>query len=303
MQHNAQGFHREGARRRHAPLREVIPVDGEGTLYLDLEFGSLRVESHAEPVVAIEADATGWAAEVAHFSLYRRDNDVFFEAELERWLPALLGGARIRVRALIPRPYAVDAHSGGGAIQLREIAGRCAVDSGGGRIEIDGANGAVLAQTGGGVLRIRKVEGGVRARTAGGLIDVCEIGDDIEVQTLGGPIRVRDFRGRLDAETAAGPIVASFGARAEGSLKTAAGPIEVRLPRDASAELDARTHAGFVGVDEELPFAGRERGGHVTGRIGAGGARLVLRSAAGGIRVRARRESSRPEAASSAPQS
>ena len=209
------------------------------------------------------------------------------EGELRAWQP----GMRIRVHVWIPRGFHVDAHTGGGEIRLERIDGRCGVDSSGGLIQIDGASGPVLASTAGGAIRLRRIKSDVRARSAGGLIDVRRVAGQLDARTLGGPIRLREVSGRVDAQTGAGSISAVLGEHARGSLRTAAGPIDLRLPGEASLELDARAAGAGVRIDRELSFAGaRRRGPWLRGAIGAGGATLELRAATGGIQVRAREQ-------------
>lgn len=289
----------QGGENRHEDepdlqLREVVPVERDGTLFVDLDLGSVRIETHDEALVSVEASASGWAARLASFSVERKGDDIFVDGDLEQWLPGLLGGVRISVRIKLPRAFAVDVHTGGGAIRLREIGGRCAADSSGGPIELDRGLGPVMAITGGGPIRVSRVGGDVRARTGGGPIDVRDVVGDVDLKTLAGPVHARDIEGRIEARSAAGPINASFAGRPGGALRTAAGSIVVRLPPGSGAELDAQSVAGGARVERSLPFEGRRSGGRLVGRIGPGGASLVLRSTAGGIRVRSTCPPERP---------
>lgn len=279
---------RRGPEPSDGRLREVIPVEGEGTLFVVLDLGSITVEAHDEPVVSINAVASGWAASSFSFAVQRSGADIEISGELDEWLPGLFGGVRARVRVKVPKSFALDAHTGGGTVRARDLEGRIAIDTLGGSVEVEGAAGPVLATTAGGSIRMRQVRGDVRVRTAGGSIALRDVDGCAEVRTLGGAIRASNLGGELDARTAAGPISASFRGDPVGTLKTSAGPIEVRMPREAGAELDAKSGAGGVHIDRNLIFEGERRGSRAQGRLGGGGPVLVLRSAAGGIRVRER---------------
>ena len=74
--------------------------------------------------------------------------------------------------------------------------------------------------------------------------------------------------------------------RPDGSsrLRTTNGSVRLTLPRDANAEIDARTVNGGVGCDFELEN-GRKSRRRIEGRIGTGGARFDLAAVNGSVNV------------------
>lgn len=281
--------HCEETERKEPVLRESFEAHEPGTLYVDLDLGSIRVESHDEERVEVEARADGHAVDRIAFSVERDGDDISVQGEVDEWWSGLAGLGRIRVLARVPRHFGLDAHTGAGAIRARELGGRVAADSAGGLIEIDAAKKAVLARTTGGAIRLQHVGGSVRAQTAGGLVTVRDAAGSVQVRALGGAVRVTGACGRVDARSGAGSISVRFSGAPAGRIETGAGEIDVRIPADAGAELDARTMIGGVRVDPGLPFSGERRGSSVRGRLGSGGDALVLRGTAGPIRVRSAR--------------
>lgn len=267
-------------------FREVIAAPLPGTLLIDLDLGSLRVRTHDEPTVSLEASVSGWARDRMEFRVEHSGDELQLCGEIDEWTPGLLGGTRVRVYAVVPTSFGLDLHTGAGSVRVRGIGGSVAADTGAGIVEVDGAGGPVLVKTGGGAARVRNVDGDVRARTAGGLVDVRDVAGRVEARTLGGGIRVRGARGQVDARAAAGPISVSFVDRPSGSLETAAGPIDVRLARRCGVDLDARCTWGDVQIDPALAFQGSRRASSARGPLAGGGDRLRVRAAAGGIRLR-----------------
>lgn len=273
-------------------LREVVPVGPEGTLYVDLDFGSIRVEGHDEPVVAVEAVAEGATAHLASFQLDRDGDDVVLSGEVERLLGGVTG-VRIRVRARVPRSFHIDASTGAGPVRLRRLGGRVAAESGAGPIEVRDVRGPVLARSGAGPIRIREVERELRAHTGAGPIGVRDVTGRVEARTLGGSIRVAEAAARVEARSAAGSITVAFRTAPEGVLVTNAGSIDVRVPREAGADLEARSSIGRVRIDRDLAFTGRRSSSAASGRLGDGGPGLELRSSIGGVSVRPSRSGRR----------
>ncbi len=272
----------EGTERLH----EVVPVEPGGTLYVNLDLGSVQVESHDVETVEVEAEATGWAPELVVFSLDREGNDVHLDAAVESWLPGILFGRRVRVRARVPRRYSLDIFTRGGRVRMRHIGGRVAAETKGGSIELERADGSALLRTSGGSIVAEDVRGHVRAGTSGGRIQVTDVAGDAELRTSGGRIECRGAAGRVEAKTSGGRIRTDFDGAASGSLATSGGPIEVRFAKGARVSLDARTSGGRVRVDHSIQLRGERSSSHVVGEINGGGPELRLRTSGGSIHVR-----------------
>jgi hypothetical protein len=276
---------RELDRGPDAYLDETLPVEPGGTLWIDLDFGSVRVESHDAEQVKIEARAEGWDSGQVWFSVSREGNDVLLDGEVERWLPSLVFGRRISVRVRIPRRYSVDIRTRGGRVRLREIGGRVAAETRGGSIELKEADGPALLRTAGGHIEAEKVRDNLRMRTSGGRIEADDAAGQVEARTSGGRIALRAVAGPVDAHTSGGSISAAFTGSPAGSLATAGGSIDVQFPRDAAASLDARTSGGRVEVEHPVQMSGTASKTHVVGDVRGGGPLLRLRTSGGSIRV------------------
>jgi hypothetical protein len=267
-------------------LEEHIPVEPGGTLFIDLDRGSVEVRSHDANEVHIQAEARGWASGMVSFSVSRNDNDVEFDGSVDGWFPNLLGQPRIRVRAWVPREYSVEIETRGGSIRVEEISGRLAALTRGGRVEAGRIAGPVLARTSGGRIDIFDVLGDLRARTSGGSIRLAGVKGDLEARTSGGSIKIEDAGGEVDARTSGGSITARFVEEPWGRLETSGGSISVEFRQGAGSDLDARASGGQVKIDHSIRSEGKHGRHSFRGTLNGGGAPLQLRTSGGSIRVR-----------------
>ena len=87
------------------------------------------------------------------------------------------------------------------------------------------------------------------------------------------------------ARTERGSVRASFSGPPAGSLETEWGSVDVVIPTDAAADLDARATRGAVVLDAAIGLNGEETEKLVTGTINGGGPLLLLRTSRGQIHL------------------
>jgi hypothetical protein len=113
----------------------------------------------------------------------------------------------------------------------------------------------------------------------------------LEIGNIAGSVRLAGVTGNVAVETQAGTIDAQLG-RVEGDrsidLRATTGTVTLRIARDSSASLEARSVVGsfstdFPGIDQSRENVVGSRAG---GKIGAGAARIRLATATGAISIR-----------------
>lgn len=125
--------------------------------------------------------------------------------------------------------------------------------------------------------------------TVNGEIEIEGIAGDVSADTTNGGINVTGLRGNFRGDTVNGSIDATFdtlGGNQRVVADTVNGRITLRLPADASAEIDAGTVNGGIDADDfglevEKGFLGRD----LEGEIGTGEARINLGTVNGRIRI------------------
>jgi hypothetical protein len=264
-------------------LRQSVRVESGGTLEVDLDGGSIEIETHDEPEVRVEARARGLGA--MSFELTTDGLDARLIGKQGSWIP-FLGGGRARVHVRVPEVYSVDVRTGGGSIEIDDLGGSATARTSGGSIELHGAQGVVDLRTSGGHIRAEDVDGDLSVRTSGGEIRIAEVTGSVEARTSGGPIQVHDIGGSVQARTSGGSISVRFADVAEGDLKTSGGSIEAEFSEDVGLNLEASTSGGRVQIEPDLEIKGSIGRSHISAMINGGGPELRLHTSGGNVRVR-----------------
>ena len=122
-----------------------------------------------------------------------------------------------------------------------------------------------------------------------GLLHLKNVHGDGLLRTGTGDIVVDEHRGGLDAETRSGKVFAWVKEleTEDVRLVTGDGPIQVRLPAEASFHLDAQVEMGKAANEYGVPVLRMgEQGAEMGGQVGEGGPSVVLRTPKGHISLR-----------------
>jgi hypothetical protein len=168
---------------------------------------------------------------------------------------------------------------------------RLRIETGAGRIEVDGRAHGVEAHTAIGGVRIVGTHGPCLVRVGSGTVEVDEVvTESCDVVATSGRVTIDGVLERLEAHTGSGSLTvrARPGSSVEDDwrLDSGSGAIDLEVPDDLSARLDAETGSGLVLL--EFPLSGRVLTGsaaRVEGDIGSGGPRLRVNTGSGRIRI------------------
>ncbi len=266
---------------------QTVSVEPGGTLSIDLDRGSVDVETGEDNEVRVEASASGFGSGSIEFELESDGQNASFRGR-SGFSFGLLGGARIKVVARVPEVYSITVNTGGGRIEIEEIDGYVEARTSGGRIEVDGATGDVRLRTSGGRIQAENIGGDLHARTSGGRIRVSDVAGHVDATTSGGRIAIDGAGALVRARTSGGSISVRFDGPPEGTIETSGGSIEVEIPEGSALDLDARTSGGRVKVDGDVRVRGVFRSDHIEGAVNGGGPPLRLRTSGGNITLEER---------------
>ncbi|MFB3905616.1 MAG: DUF4097 family beta strand repeat-containing protein [Acidobacteriota bacterium] len=135
----------------------------------------------------------------------------------------------------------VEVGTSGGDIVVGNVGKSLRASTSGGDIRINNINGDAEASTSGGDVHVGKVAGTANLSTAGGDI-VCQgATGDVKARTAGGDVQLSAISGSIEAATAGGDIRAELNpdGKANSSLTTAGGELELFLPAGARARVEA----------------------------------------------------------------
>jgi DUF4097 and DUF4098 domain-containing protein YvlB len=125
--------------------------------------------------------------------------------------------------------------------------------------------------------------------TTNGSIKVEGVSGPVTGRTTNGSITATELRGRVNLRTTNGAIQAHFDGplppEGEVRLQTTNGGLDLTLPRDVSARLEASTTNGGISTDFPITVQGRI-GRQVSATLGGGGPLIEARTTNGAIRLR-----------------
>jgi hypothetical protein len=262
---------------------DAIDARSGDTLTVNLARGSLFVETHDESMIAVAAEARGWGAETAVFSLEQRHGGALFGLYFDDDLMSWLIRPKVRVAIRVPREYSLKLITRRGRIEVYDIGGDVEAFTRGGRIRADGIDGWAMLETSGGAIEVDDVTGDLEARTSGGSIDAVGVDGEIEASTSGGAIRVDEVEGPVQLKTSGGKLFAGFLGGPAGRLQTSGGSIKVEYPEGFGVDLDAKASGGKVEIDPAVDVRGKHNANTIKAKLDGGGPRLKLRTSGGRI--------------------
>ena len=122
-----------------------------------------------------------------------------------------------------------------------------------------------------------------------GSLDVTGMSGEVNASCINGRLEAHDLSGRARLSTINGRLDARFGQLASNSveLNSVNGSVELTIPSDSKAELEADTVSGGINNDFGLHVNHHNFVGHdLRGELGNGGAHISLKNVNGRIEIR-----------------
>jgi hypothetical protein len=265
----------------------TMPREGASELQVRTPDGAVRVVAEDRDGIHVDAIKTARAESDADARALLAEMQVTHRREGDRWIveaswpnrPHLRGegssfgmniSRTVAFEVRVPRDMRLEARSSDGAVEAtgvrearlrtddgsisaREIGGRLEAHTSDGSIRVEGCAGPVAVETSDGSITIRQARSPVKATTSDGSIDV-------EVDAVDGTAQVE--------------------------LTTSDGGINLRLPAEISARVQADTQDGHVEMQPATNARFNRSRSHLEAVLGDGRGSVRLRTSDGGIRIR-----------------
>jgi DUF4097 and DUF4098 domain-containing protein YvlB len=177
----------------------------------------------------------------------------------------------IRVDVRVPRDLDLDVHTGDGDVNAQPVSGHIHFDTGDGNITATGLKGDLSMHTGDGHIEASSLDGSLRADTGDGHMSIRGRFDHLELNTGDGSV---------EAEADSGSRINDAW-----DIKTGDGHVNLRIPDDLHADLNARTGDGSITVDFPITVSGSLSHSSVHGKLNGGGNELKITSGDGSIHL------------------
>lgn len=254
-------------------LDRTYEVSPGGTLFVEADGASVHVSGSDSNQVVVHMVARGSEENLANTNLEasQKGNDVSVSLRRGKrsWFSFGSWNTDENIEVTVPRRYAIDVHTAGGSVQLRDTVGSASL------------------RTSGGSITANDVTGNVELRTSGGSIHTDTIRGDVNANTSGGDVRLLHVDGKIVGHTSGGSLHCSLvGANRGISATTSGGGIELTLPRTTTGRVEASTSGGQVNSDLPLTSSIREDS-RLVGSLNGGGEPIYAHTSGGSITLRA----------------
>ena len=180
----------------------------------------------------------------------------------------------------------LEVEAGSGAIRISNIGSTVRAETGSGSMDIDHVNGNVRAHAGSGSIRATDIHGGFEGNTGSGRITLSQSAPGaVHVETGSGGMELHGVHGSLEARAGSGGITAEGQPTGGWMVHSGSGSIHLRLPGDASFDLNARTSSGSISLDHPVTVQGTLGKKEIRGKVRGGGVQVEVETGSGNIEI------------------
>ena len=231
-------------------IAEAFEVSGEGTLSVEAIFGSMKAKLSEDRNVRVSikeiADVSSKERAEELFEkldviIEQSGNDILVNVKKKKRF-SRLKKLRLSFELSVPSNYNIKLNTGGGSIEVDELAGDADLNSGGGSITIRHIEGNGEATTGGGKIRMSYISGSAKATTGGGSVKINGVSKNVSAKTGGGSIEIKGSEGQVNAKTGGGSIRVG-GSHGPVTVNTGGGGIDIK---EAKGSISANTGGGSI---------------------------------------------------------
>ena len=267
-----------GAALAAAPARadewsKTYQLNGRAELHVTTDDGSVSIISADQNQITARVTTSGnykLGPDDVRVEESQNGNRIEIVVKRRNWHTFFSHG-NIRVEMTVPRELDLDVRTGDGNVDVKPVNGRIKIDTGDGNVTADGARGDVRMHSGDGHIIGTNLDGMLNVVTGDGRINVRGRFDTLNLKTGDGSI---------EAEAANGSKVSG-----SWTLHTGDGHINLRVPGDLSADLDAHTGDGHITLDFPVAVSGSLSRSSIHGKLNSGGGSLNISSGDGSIRI------------------
>jgi Putative adhesin len=255
-------------------VAKTFTVTGHARVKVETDDGAVRVSTGDIKQVEIRVVYTG----------YKLDKDLRVSTEQNGDSVDVVAktsgggfwswGARhssLRVEIHMPKDADLTVRSGDGSVEADSVNGNVDVTTGDGSITVQGAKGHIHLKSG---------DGHIEARGLDGTVDASAGDGHISVEGRFDGLTIRSGDGSVTARAVAGSKVAS-----NWSIHTGDGSVDLTVPGDLQANVDASTNDGHISMGLQVTVEGTFSSSSIHGKLNGGGQSLTIRTGDGSIHL------------------
>jgi DUF4097 and DUF4098 domain-containing protein YvlB len=254
---------------------KTYTISGRADLRVETDDGDVSIVSADQMQIDAHVSADGYKIGQSDVRIDESQNGdhVTLKVRLPQFNFRWWGGRHrmVRIELRVPRDLDLDVHTGDGNVSAQPVAGRIRIDTGDGSVNANGLKGDVSMHSGDGHIEASGLDGNLEVDTGDGHISVEGRFDVLHLKT---------GDGNIEARVRSGSKVASSWRMHSGD-----GHINLWLPGDLSADLDAHTGDGHITLDVPVTVSGSLSRQSIHGKLNGGGGVISISSGDGSIHV------------------
>lgn len=254
---------------------KTYKVTGRPNLHVETDDGDVNIViGQANQIDArVTTDGLKIGPSDVHIEEHQEGDNVTVSVKMPHFNFSFFGGHHraVRVELSVPKDLSLDVHTGDGNVNSQAISGRIRIDTGDGQINVSGLKGDITMHSGDGNIQASNLDGTLSIDTGDGHLSVDGRFDSLNLRT---------GDGNIEARAASGSKVAS-----SWRVHSGDGHINLWLPGDFSADLDAHTGDGKITLDLPIKVSGSLSHSSIHGMLNNGGGSVSISSGDGSIHL------------------
>jgi len=271
---------------------KTYTVSGRANVRIDTNDGSVRVTTSDTKTVEFRVEYAGYELDKnLHIESHQNGDQVELVARVTGHWGFSWGtnSRRLRIEVRMPKDADLNAHTGDGSVEASSINGNVSVETGDGSVRANSLTGTIDLHTHDGSINVDTLKGDIKLRTGDGSIEGRELDGKLEADSGDGHIRVagrfdglliKTGDGSVDTRVLPGSKMAS-----SWNIHTGDGSVDLSLPGDFQANIDASTGDGHISVGLPVTVEGTFSNSQLHGKMNGGGQSLTVHTGDGSIRL------------------
>jgi DUF4097 and DUF4098 domain-containing protein YvlB len=253
---------------------KTFPVSGHAKVKVQTDDGAVRVSTGDIKKVEIRVEYAGYKLDKdLQLNLTQNGDTVEIVAKTHGGSFFNWGGrhSSLRVEVHMPKDSDLDVTSSDGSVEADSVSGILHIQTGDGNINIRGGRGEIRLHTGDGAIEGRELDGRIDVTTGDGHVNIEGRFDSLNINTGDGSVTAR-ARGGSKVESG-------------WNIRTGDGSVDLEIPGDLQANIDASTHDGHISLGIPVTVEGSFSSSKVNGKMNGGGRPISVRTGDGSIHL------------------
>lgn len=250
-------------------------VSGRANVHLDTNDGSVRVTTSDTKQVELRVIYNGYTLDKNLRIESRQDGDRVELSAREtnhwNWGFSIHVNRGLRLEVRMPKDADLTVDSGDGSVEADAVAGNLDIHTGDGHIKVQGAKGQIRLRTGDGSIEGRDLDGKIEADSGDGHITLDGRFDTLNIKTGDGSINAHAQPGSK--------VISAW------SIRTGDGSVDLTVPNDLNANIDASTNDGRISLGIPVTVEGQFSNSQIHGKMNGGGQPVTIHTGDGSIRL------------------